>query len=139
MHLLKIVFGLVLMLSLVLPLSTCTGVVEEGSEKQAERTERYILSEDGSVSEWLWAFIFAIPFGVAVAIRKSKPSIKSEVICLLSVAPASFVLWGHGVTGKLASGGIVALLSIIGFIVVTVICLTKISTGKNKAPAAPPL
>jgi hypothetical protein len=83
--------------------------------------------------------MFAIPFGVAVAIRKSKASLKSEVTCLLSVAPASYVLWGHGVTGQLASGGIVALLSIIGFIVITAICLTKVSTGKNKAPAAPPL
>jgi hypothetical protein len=139
MQVLKMVFGLLLMFSLVLPLSTCSGVVEEGSRTQAERTARYIVTKDSPVSEWLWAFGFVIPFGISAAKRNRKASIKSEVICLLSIAPASYVIWLHSATGKLTSGGIIALSSIIFFVLVTVICITQVSTEKNKAPAAPPL
>ena len=127
------------MLSLVLPLSTCTGVVEEGSSTQAEPMERYIISKDNSVSEWLWVSAFVVPFGISTVLRKKEANVKAELVNLFSVAPASLVVWAHGTTGELASGGVVALISIVCFVVVTAICLTRVSTGKNKAPAAPPL
>ena len=139
MYLLRIVFALGLVFSLTLPLSTCGGGVEEGNHRQVERTKRYIVSEDSSISEWLWAVTFVLPFGITVAIRKRKTSIKLESICLLSVLPSGFVLWAHGATGKLASGGYLALMSIICFVIVSAICLTKVITGKIKAPASPPL
>ncbi len=129
MQLLKMIFGLGLVISLALPLSTCSGVVEEGSDIQAERVERYVLSEGASVSEWLWALTFAFPLGVSMVLNKRNFR-GSEILSLISVVPASFVLWAHSVTGKLAIGGILAVLSIVCFICVSVVGLTRF-TRKN--------
>lgn len=139
MRILRILFGLTLVCSLALPLSTCTGAIEEGNHKNPERTERYIVSKDGPISEWLWALTFALPLSIATAIRKRKAGIKLEALCLLSVIPSSFILWTHSATGKLALGGFIALSSIICFVVLSVICLTRVITGKIKASASPPL
>ncbi|WP_460052427.1 hypothetical protein [Sessilibacter sp. MAH2] len=127
MYILRIFFGLLLVFSLTLPLSTCSGPIEEGNQAQPDLIERYIISDFGSTSQWLSVLTFIIPLAAAISIRNQKGIIKSESICLLSVIPCSVILYVHTATGTLAAGGIMALVSIMVFFTISLISLVKIS------------
>ena len=126
---------MLLILSLTLPMSTCSTALEEGSDRYVHSVERYIVTSESTFRDWLWVLGFSVPFGISLIVYRKETSFQTETACLLAVVPASIALWAHSVTGKLASGGILALVSILGFTVVTLACLAmKINARSISQP-----
>jgi len=121
MKLVKFIAGLLLALSLTLPLSTCKGPAVEGNEAVQPVTERYLVSSKNTAKEWLLAFTFCLPLVFVLFFFTRQTSVKGELLSLSMVIPASFVIWWHSETGAIAAGGFMAIVSILVFVVSTAV------------------
>jgi len=128
MSTLRLVFSALLILALALPLSTCS--LQNEANVQSEPIERYLLSGDSSLRAWGWALGFLLPGAMAFGLRKSVPSLTSELLCTVSVVPASLVIWWHASLGSLALGGWLALSAILLYLGVTLLILHRIIREK---------
>ena len=125
MKILKLTAGAILLLSFILPLSTCSGVVEEGSNREPEQVERYLISKDNTIVEWVLAVSFVFPFVIAAYTFAKSSSIASECLSVVSVLPAAYVLWWHSVAGVLSWVAYVLIVALLGYFIGSLICLTR--------------
>jgi hypothetical protein len=130
---LRLLFGTLLILALALPLSTCSVQTEDNS--QTVQHDRYLLSDNSHLQAWALGFL--LPAALAFALRKRRPSLVGEALCVLSVVPAGLVIWWHAGTGTLTIGGYLALLAILLYLLVTLLMMFRIIRGAQIATSAP--
>ncbi len=123
MNKLRILFCLVLIVSITLPLSTCeyTAMTKDGNQAEPIISSRYVVPDGGGIEGIVWVVPFLIPAGFTFFMSKRKKTKLSEVGHLVTLVPASVVVWLHGSSGTLAMGGNVSLASIIGLFLI-VLC-----------------
>ena len=143
----KLLAGILLVLSLTLPLSTCTSIVheinsnstQEVSKSEVQTKERYLVSVENSPFEWMWVASFFLPLGLTIATYKKRPTLISEIVTILSVSPAVYILWWHTATGVLATGGYIAVAAVVLFLILVIYSIVRLfsrsrCTAQNDAP-----
>ena len=125
MKLLQLIFSILLVCSLALPLSTCSRPTDPNTNIKPERDNMYLISRENSLSDWLSAASFLLPFFFAAATYRRSIGSILELVGIVSVGPSCYLIWLYGFTGRLASGGILAITSITGFVVMTMILIMK--------------
>ena len=132
---LRALFAILLVVSMLMPLSQCEypGTilpVEQSNNHERVVIDRYVISKNSTWSQYLWLLAFLAPSLMLIVWRHKPHSWISELSYILASLPVALLLWFHNLTGTLALGGYVAMIAVIGLICISLMALGQIIKTK---------